>query len=46
MDITEEVEHIGAEVEMGFHCKGEAKGNFFIEVDQEDFSIPYMFGIT
>ncbi len=46
MSITEEVEIVGGpEVEMGFHCSGGAKGNFYIEVDQEDFGIGLMFGM-
>lgn len=45
MDIKEESVPEGPEVEMGFHCSGGAEGNFYIEVDQEDFGIPYMFGI-
>jgi len=44
MNIKKEVEHEEEEVEMGFYCQG-GRGNYFIEVNEEDITIPLVFGI-
>jgi len=44
MNIQEEYVPGEEDVEMGFHCEG-GKGNYYIEVDQEDLGMALVFGM-